>query len=307
MNFEYPTDLFPFTDEPETDGAITDAMLARAKKDNVVPKIFYTNGSYEYWGRNAALIHISPDGKKDAPMAPDTRIYYLAGTQHGANAQPVKNNTQNIANPNDYRLAMRALLVAMNSWITDGSAPPDSKYPRVDKDQLVSTKALAFPKIPGVAVPKDTNYAWRFDFGPDFRTKGIVAFEPPKPGPSFPILIPQVDQDGNETSGIRLPELAVPLATYTGWNLRDPKIGAPESIQSMVGSFIPLAKTKSERDANHDPRPSIEERYKSREDFLNKVDAASKPLVNQRLLLDRDVLKVKEKASARWDALTSRQ
>ncbi len=301
MNFEYPTDLFPFTDEPETDVAITDSMLARAKKDNVVPKIFYTNGSYEYWGRNAALIHISPDGKKDAPMAPDTRIYYLAGTQHGATAQPVKNNTLNMANPNDYRFAMRALLVAMNQWVTDGAAPPDSKYPRIDKDQLVSTKALAFPKIPGVSVPQNTHYAWRLDFGPDFRTKGIVAFEPPKVGASFPILIPQVDQDGNETSGIRLPELAVPLATYTGWNLRDPKIGAPEAIQSMVGSFIPLARTKSERESNHDPRPSIEERYKNREDFLNKVDAAAKPLVSQRFLLDRDVPKVKEKASARWD------
>lgn len=303
MNFEYPTDLFPFTDEPETDGGITDSMLARAKKDGVVPKIFYTNGSYEYWGRNAALIHIAPDGKKDAPMAPDTRIYYLAGTQHGANAQPVKNNTMNMANPNDYRFAMRALLVAMNAWITDGTTPPDSKYPRVDKDQLVTTGALAFPKIPGVAVPKYTNYSWRLDFGPDFRTKGIVAFEPPKAGPSFPVMIPQVDQDGNETSGIRLPELAVPLATYTGWNLRDPKIGAPEQIQSMVGSFIPLAKTKAERESLHDPRPSIEERYKNREDFLNKVDAAAKPLVSQRLLLEKDVPKVKEKASARWDSV----
>ena len=71
----------------------------------------------------------------------------------------------------------------------------------------------------------------------------------------------------------------------------------------MVGSFIPLARTKSEREAAHDPRPSIEERYANREDFLNKVDAAAKPLVSQHLLLDRDVPKVKEKASARWDAV----
>jgi hypothetical protein len=304
MNFEYPTDVFPFTDEPETDAGITDALLARAKKDGVVPKIFYSNGSYEYWGRNASLIHITPDGKRDAPQAPDTRIYYLAGTQHGANAQPVKSVTQNIPNPADYRFAMRALLVAMNSWITDGTAPPESKIPRIDKDQLVSTGALAFPKIPGVAVPKDTHYAWRFDFGPDFRSKGIVAFDPPKVGASFPILIPQVDRDGNETAGIRLPELAVPLATYTGWNLRDPKIGAPEAIQSMVGSFIPFAKTKAERESSGDTRPSIEERYKSREDYLDKLESAAKPLVSQRLLLDRDVSKVKEKASARWDSVT---
>jgi len=304
MNFEYPTDVFPFTDEPETDAGITDALLARAKKDGVVPKVFYSNGSYEYWGRNASLIHIAPDGKKDAPQAPDTRIYYLAGTQHGANAQPVKSVTQNIPNPADYRFAMRALLVAMNSWITDGTAPPESKIPRIDKDQLVSTGALAFPKIPGVSVPKDTHYGWRFDFGPDFRTKGIVAFDPPKVGASFPILIPQVDRDGNETAGIRLPELAVPLATYTGWNLRDPKIGAPEAIQSMVGSFIPFAKTKADREASGDTRPSIEERYRSRDEYLTKIESAAKPLVAQRVLLDRDVPKVKEKASARWDSVT---
>ena len=303
MNFEYPTDLFPFTDEPEADGGITDSILARAKKDGVVPKIFYTNGSYEYWGRNASLIHTSPDGKKDAPLAPETRIYYLAGTQHGANAQPVKTVTQNMPNSTDYRFAMRALLATMNAWITDGTAPPDSKYPRVDKDQLVATGALAFPKIPGVATPKDSYHAWRFDFGPEFRAKGIVAYEPPKVSAPFATLIPQVDRDGNETSGIRLPELAVPLATYTGWNLRDPKIGAAEAIQSMVGSFIPFAKTKAERESSHDPRASIEERYKGREDYLNKVESAAKPLVEQRLLLDRDVARVKEKAGARWDSV----
>ncbi len=303
MNFLYPTDIFPFTDEPETDGGITDAILARAKKDGVVPKIFYTNGSYEYWGRNASLIHISPDGKKDVAPAPDTRIYYLAGTQHGANAQPNKNNTQNRANPQDYRFAMRALLVDMNAWITDGTAPPDSQIPRINKDQLVTTGALAFPKIPGVAVPKDTHYAWRLDFGPDFRTKGIEAIEPPKIGASYPILIPQVDRDGNETSGIRLPELAVPLATYTGWNLRDPKIGAPEAIQSMVGSFIPFPRTKAEREQSGDSRLSIEERYSGRADYLTKIEAAAKPLVVERLLLDRDVERVKEKAGARWDSL----
>ncbi len=304
MNFEYPTDLFPFTDEPETDAGISDSILARAKKDNVVPKIFYTNGSYEYWGRNASLIHTTLDGKKDAPIPEGTRIYYLAGTQHGANAAPVKSVTQNIPNPTDYRFAMRALLAAMNSWITDGTAPPDSKYPRVDKDQLVATAALNFPKIPGVTLPKDSYHAWRFDFGPEFRAKGIVAFEPPKVSAPYATLVPQVDQDGNETAGIRLPELAVPLATYTGWNLRDPRIGAPDQIQSMVGSFIPFPKTKSDRDASHDPRPSIEERYKSRDEYLSKVESAARPLVAQHLLLEKDIAQIKEKASARWDSVT---
>lgn len=305
MNFFYPTDLFPFTDEPETDGGITDSMLARARKDGVVPKIFYTNGSYEYWGRNAGLIHISPDGKKDVPPPPTTRIYYLAGSQHGANAQPNRNNTQNRSNPQEYRFAMRALLSSMNAWITDGSAPPESLMPRINKDQLVTPAALNFPKVPGVKVPTEPSYAWRMDFGPDFRTKGIVAMEPPKVLKPFPTLVPQVDRDGNETAGLRLPELAVPLATFTGWNLRDPKIGAPDEIQSMVGSFIPFARTKAEREKTGDPRPSIEERYSGREDYLNKIDAAARTLVSQHLLLDRDIENVKVKAGARWDAVMS--
>ncbi len=303
MNFLYPTDVFPFTDEPETDGGITDSMLARAKKDGVVPNIFYTNGSYEYWGRDAGLIHTSPDGKKTVAPAPTTRIYYIAGTQHGANAKPEKNGTQNRANPQDYRYAMRALLVAMNSWVTNGSAPPDSQIPRVDKDNLVAPGALAFPKIPGVNLPSEPNFALRLDFGPDFAGKGIVAYEPPKVGKAFPTLVPQVNRDGNETSGIQLPELAVPLATYTGWNLRDASIGSPEEIQSMVGSFIPFARTKAEREKTGDPRPSIEERYASKEDYLKKVETAGRQLAQEHLLLDSDVDKIRARASARWDSL----
>jgi hypothetical protein len=304
LNLFYPSDIFPFTDDPETDGGITAGLLDRAIKDKVVPKIFYTNGSYEYWGRAAALIHTSPDGKKDFAPSKDTRIYYIAGTQHGANAAPVKRDTQNLANPNDYRYAMRALLVAMNRWVTDGAEPPTSRIPQVAKDNLVAPGALAFPKIPNVAVPKEPYFAWHLDFGPDFKSKGIVAHEPPKVGVPFPILIPQVDRDGNETSGIRLPELAVPLASYAGWNLRDAKIGAPDVLFNMVGSMIPFAKTKAEREAAGDPRPSIEERYKSRQDYVKKVEGAAELLVRGRLLLERDVERIVGRAGARWDSLT---
>jgi hypothetical protein len=100
-----------------------------------------------------------------------------------------------------------------------------------------------------------------------------------------------------------LPELAVPLATYTGWNLRDASIGAPEEIQSMVGSFIPFARTKAEREKTGDSRPSIEERYASKEDYLKKVEIAGRQLAQEHLLLESDVEKIKAKASARWDSL----
>jgi hypothetical protein len=303
LNLLYPTDLFPFTDEPQTDSGLTGSILARAIQEHTVPKIFYSNGSYEYWGRAASLIHITVDGKRDFAPAAGTRIYYIAGTQHGANANPVRRDTENLANPQDYRYAMRALLVAMNEWVTRGSAPPDSRIPLISRNELVAPMALAFPKLAGVHVPKDPYAPYRVDFGPDFRSKGIIAFEPPKVGQAFPILVPQVDAAGNEIAGIRLPELAAPLATYTGWNLRDAQIGAAGVAYDMVGSFLPFARTRTERKEANDPRPSIEERYQGREDYRRKVLAAAEPLVQQRLLLERDLSKIADRALARWDSL----
>ncbi len=299
----YPSDIFPFTDEPETDGGITDSILARARKDGVVPRIFYSNGAYEYWGRAASLIHISADGKKDVAPAPETRVYFIAGAQHGPNAQPVKTVTQNRANPEDYRFAMRALLIDMNAWVTNGTAPPDSKIPRIGKDELVAPGALNFPKVPGIALPKEPYLAWHLDFGPEFRSKGVVTVEPPKVGRPFLVLVPQVNADGNETAGIRLPEQMVPLATYTGWNLRDPKIGDPDVLYNMVGSYIPFARTKAEREASGDPRLSIEERYRDKEEYLRKVKEAAVALAGSGFLLKEDVEKVGAKAGVRWDSL----
>jgi len=305
LNLFYPTDIFPFTDEPETDQGVTDSILERAAQSHTVPRIFYTNGSYEYWGRAASLIHISLDGKRDFGPGADTRIYYLAGTQHGPNANPERHNTENRANPQDYRYPMRALLEAMNAWISSGTPPPDSRIPLIGRDEQVTPGALAFPKIPGVHLPKEPYLAYRLDFGPEFRTRGIVAFEPPKVGKPFPILVPQVDRDGNEMAGIRVPELAVPLATYTGWNLRDARIGAPDVGMDMIGSFLPFARTRAEREKTGDPRPSIAERYATRDEYLRKVAAAAEPMVRQRLLLERDVKAIAARAAARWDALMS--
>ena len=171
QNTLYPVDIFPFTDQPETDNGVTDSILARATKDGVVPKIFYTDGSYEYWGRTASLIHITLDGQKDFPPAPNTRIFYNTGATHNANAAPVRHNTQDLLNPFDYRYAMRALLVAMNAWITNGTAPPDSRIPHIANGSLVTRQALKFPKIPNVNVPATPYLARRLDFGADFQKR----------------------------------------------------------------------------------------------------------------------------------------
>ena len=284
FNVLYPVDVPPFTDN--------DGVLAKATAANVVPKIFYSNGSYEYWGRAASLIHTTQDGKQDAPLAKDTRIYFFAGSQHGAGSIPPHPvQAQNPGGVNDYHVAMRALLVAMQAWLKDGKEPPASQYPRIAKDQLVTLGAFAFPKIAGVVVPARKREAYRLDF----------SVEPPKAGMPFPTLVPQVDADGNETSGIKMPEIDVPLASYTGWNLRSPMIGAPEELYSMVGSWIAFPVNKAERKKRKDPRLSIEERYPTKGDYLERITASAQKLVDAGFLLDLDVPKLRERAAKEWD------
>jgi hypothetical protein len=308
FNFFYPTDMFPFSNAPQTDPitGLTEGLLARTEKSDVVPRIFYTNGAYEYYGRAASLIHTTVDGQRD--FAPDagTRIYFVAGSQHGPAAAfpPRREGTQNLASSNDYRWAMRALLVAMNRWIADGAEPPASQYPQIARDQLVRLAAVQFPKVPGVKFPARIHDAFAFDYGPEFRSKGIVSIEPPKAGRQYPALLPQVDRDGNETSGVRMPWIQAPLATYTGWNLRDAKIGAPEEMYSFAGSTIPFARTRAEREKSGDPRASIEERYKGRDDYLDKVRAAVRSLVAGQYLLQSDAEGVVKQAAEKWDYWT---
>jgi hypothetical protein len=306
MNLFYPTDIFPFTDVEETDPetGLADGLLAKAAQAHVTPKVFYTDSAYEYWGRAASLIHTTPDGKKDAPIPATTRIYFFAGGQHGpATFPPVRTVTKNLPNPNPYTWSMRALLVAMDNWVAKDIEPPPSQYPKIAENKLVALSDLQFPKIAGVSVPTRPQRAYHVDYGPDFRTLGIISIEPPKVGKPFPTLLPQVDADGNETSGVRMPDIQAPLGTYAGWNLRAPELGAPDEMFSMVGSYIPFARTKAEREKTKDPRPSVEERYKSREDYLKRVESAAKTLVAGGYLLDQDVPKLVERGAAEWDRL----
>jgi len=315
LNTFYPTDIFPFTDLAETDAetGITDGLLTHAtpgpEGTAAVPKIFYTNTSYEYYGRSASLIHTTldgaPAGVKDAPIAPATRIYFLTGCQHGPSPfPPERGEAQNLANPNNYRWTLRALLVALDRWVKDGEEPPPSRYPKIADGSLAPLSSVAFPKVPGVQFPARIQQAWHVDYGEEFRSAGIVTIEPPKVGSAFPMRLPQVDADGNETAGIRMPATAVPLATYTGWNLRSAGIGAPDELYSMVGSYIPFARTKAERVKTGDPRLSVEERYASKQAYLDRVRAAARDLVEGRYLLERDVAPVVARASAEWDFVT---
>jgi hypothetical protein len=305
----FPTDLFPFTDVPQTDPETgeTAGLLDAATKSKTEPKIFYTNTSYEYWGRAAALIHVSVDGRKDMETPVNVRIYFLAGLQHFSGAFPPAKSTpgspeytaQQLQNPNPIRWYWRALITDMNEWVKDGKVPPTSTHPMVADNTLVLLEKYKVPRIPVVNTPREENLAYRLGFGTEWK-QGIVTNEPPKTGRAFPGFVPQADADGNDLGGVRLPELQVPLATYTGWNLRDPSIGAPEQRVSFLGSWIPLAKTAEERKKSGDPRLSIAERYASQQEYMNKFEQAAKKLIEQRFLLQEDLPAILERGKLEW-------
>ncbi len=283
LNVFYPVDVPPFDEE---------TLLERARRAHVAPKLFQTNGAYEYWSRCASLIHTTTDGKDDAPPSKDTRIYFFAGSQHTVGSIPPRPApAQNLTNTNDYRYGLRALLIAMQSWIRDNTPPPPSQFPRLQKGELTSIAGLKFPTVPGVTVPQRKREAYRLDF----------LVEPPKAGEPFPTFVPQVDSDGNDLGGIRMPEVAVPLASYTGWNLRSPSIGAPAELLPFIGSWIPFPRTAVERSRVNDPRISIAERYGSEGAYLNAADKAAGDLVRDRFLLDEDLRPIHERAAEEWE------
>jgi hypothetical protein len=309
INFFYPTDIFPFSDVEQTDPetGVTDGLLTHATKPAFRPEIFYTNTSYEYWGRAAALVHTTVDGRADVRLPPNVHVYLLSAGQHGvAGFPPSRTIGQQLNNPLDYRWAMRTLLVAMNRKITDGTTPPPSAYPRVADGTLVAPDKLKFPKIPTVNIAMTPHKAYRADYGPDFISKGIVTQEPPRIRSAFTILVPQVDADGNEVAGIRMPELAVPVATYTGWNLFNERSGPTDVVASMQGSFVPLAPTRAERERANDPRLSVAERYQTRDQYLERIGKAARDLVEKGYLLTADVPRIVEQAGTRWDYVMTR-
>jgi hypothetical protein len=299
---------FPFADASLRDplSGTQDGELDNVRMAGHAPKVFYTNTPVEYWGigRAAALVHTAPDGKADLTLLENVRVYFIAGTQHSPSRFPAEiSNGQQIDNPVDYWWTMRALLLAMHRWVKEGTAPPASRYPQLKDGTLVPAAKLALPAIPGVASPRglaagprgrnlvnpDAQRGWRGDIGPP-----------------MPLLVPQVDEDGNELAGIRLPDVAVPLATYTGWNFRKPDIGSPAELVSLLGSSIFFPATRAARQAANDPRRSIEERYGSQEDYLAKVEQAADALVKAGYLLVDDEPRILQRASDQWDIAVSR-
>ncbi len=293
---------FPFADAALRDPVtgVVDGTLGNDRSRGNQPRILYTNTGVEYWGggRVATLVHSTPDGKNDLALQDNVRFYFLAGTQHGPGRfpPPPASNGQEMGNPTDYWWNMRALLTALTDWVVDDVAPPPSRHPRFADGNLVAPSDLDFPAIPDVRSPRD-------------RTGGTRMANPwldgeAGGGTSMPMFVPQVDGDGNEVSGIRHPEVEVPLATYTGWNFANPDQGDPDTLVALAGGYIPFPATKADREARRDPRQSIEERYSSRQDFLDRIETAGRDLIKQRYLLEPDLSPILERAAEHWDLLT---
>jgi hypothetical protein len=306
--FFYPTDLFPFGSRIQRD-AVTgrrDGLLTLHRQDGHVPKIFYTNTGYEYWGRAASLLHTSLDGSADVELLPEERLFHLASTQHfPVSLPPHQHHTGLTAykgNPIDFLVTERALLVALKAWVEDNRQPPASQYPRIDNGTLVALAEVPFPQLPGVVFPKVVHEAYRTDYG-EHWPQGIITKQPPELGAPFATLVPSVDRLGNEVGGVPTVEIMVPVATYTPWHLRTNMSGGVGELTDFYGTFIPLMTTEADRTRAKDPRPSLENLYPSKADYLAKLKRAARTLVQARFLLKEDEARVVRRAEYMWDWL----
>jgi hypothetical protein len=297
----YAEGVFPFANQRTTD-PITGKTAGRYDKcaeSKTCPLAMEVYSANEYWVKSASLFTTDPAGAKDLPGHPLARDYFISSHQHGTGRQTVKGNCQQFQNPLDSAPVLRALFIALDNWSTKGTAPPASQVPRLSDGTLVPPlpqSSEGFPKIPGVIYTGLKSTRYLLNYGPEFYRTGIMTVDPPavkapifdnrENGPIYPSYVPKTDADGNDLAGVRLPDVAVPLATYTGWALRS---GAQANDGcEAAGQYIPFAKTKAERTASGDPRPSIEERYPSFAVYQAAVQKAVDALITRGLMLKED-------------------
>jgi Alpha/beta hydrolase domain len=288
----FPHDQFPFSYASTTDpvSGKTDGILSRCQASNTCPKIIQTEASTDFWHGRASLL--VTDGRGiEIPVPDNVRLYSFASIQHGGGSVAANFPfNQYPANPAEYGAVHRALVVALDEWVSRGVLPPATRFPRVSDGTLLSpaSNSYGFPAIPGVMYPGLVNELSEMDY----------SVQPPRPlpGHDYLILVPKIDEDGNEVPGIRIPDIAVPRGTHTGWNRR--RRGFAEGELVLLGSYFPFAATKEERLASHDPRLSLEERYRSQNDYISKIAEAAQELRNMRLLLAEDVERIINAAAA---------
>jgi hypothetical protein len=297
----YIEGVFPFANQRSTDPITgkTSGRYDTCTKTKTCPLGMEVYSANEYWVKAASLFTTDPSGKKELPDHPMTRDYFISSHQHGTGNAAAKGNCQQFQNPLDSAPVLRALWVAMDEWSTKGIAPPPSAIPRLADGTLVPPlpqSGVGFPKIPGVTYTGLMSTRYLLNYGPDFYSNGIMTINPPavrtpifnnkENGPIYPSYVPKTDADGNDIAGVRLPDVTVPLATYTGWALRS----GPQANDGCeaAGQYIAFAKTKADRVASGDPRPSIEERYPSFSAYSSAVQKAIDEMIAKRLMLPED-------------------
>ncbi len=297
---QWPSERYPFAYSIAPD-AFSDTLDSVLKRPDSDPLVLHTHTNTEYWNRHASLGHTSPRTGEDIEFPESVRVYFLASAQHTGANPPPEDVSQQRSNVMNNGPLMRAALTSMDRWATEGTPPPPSIVPRRADGTLVTPEEAlaAFPKVPGFPLPASPSRLPLYDYGPGFD-RGLVTEHPPQPmpGKEYAVQMPQVDEDGNDIGGLRSPEIAVPVGTHTGWNLR--RAGFAEGdLASLAGSFVPFARTRAERESNGDPRRSIEERYESHDEYVSRVAEAAWELVSAGFLLDEDAARYVDAAKAR--------
>jgi hypothetical protein len=309
----YAENLFPFANVTTTDPFTgkTDSRYAKCEATGTCPLAVEIYSGNEYWVKSASLLHTTPDGAKDLPDSRYARNYFMSSMRHGTGNAQNRGVCQQFDNPLNSAPVQRALFLALDAW-TFGIEPPASRVPRLDDGTLVLPANTGFPtnipdrfhETPNGKVTytglKSTRY--RYVIGDSFYTSGIPSIFPPVMtppyeidtavpfvsvnGPIYPSFVPKTDSDGNDIAGVRLPDVTVPLATYTGWALRR-GVWANDGCESS-GQYIPFPATKAERETTDDPRKSVEERYSSFASYQSAVRNALDTMVKDRLMLCED-------------------
>jgi hypothetical protein len=301
-----PERLFPFANQLLFDPVTLQfgGRLVRCTLTGTCPRTLEINSSNEYWVKGGSLLHTDTRGHDLLFDVPGTRTYLFSSLPHStATGAGICEQSRNPVSPAS---GLRALLVALDAWITTGAEPPASRLPRRFNGTLVPSlpqSGVGFPTIPGARYTGLTTTGDVFDFGRqfddgilDFKTRNHTIVSPVVASP-YPVFVPRTDADGNELAGVRFPDVAVPLATYTGYGFRATGFAGPDLCDAF-GQMIPFKQTRAEREAAGDPRPSIQERYPSHADYVNKVTAVARGLLKDGFMLQEDVDRFVQAAQA---------
>jgi len=291
---QYAVRINPSTNTP-------DGILKRPLTD---PKIIHTDTSNEFWQFRASLTGASEGGTLDFNESSKVRRYLLSSLQHGsfkpdaAHRGIGNRQCEQLSNPVHPGPMLRALVVVLDDWVKKNTAPPGSSVPRIADGTLVHASDLKLPKIPGLTYEGLYNGSGDRNFGPRVRgNSGVIDLLIPETVATHKVLVPQVDTIGHDIAGIRHPFIEAPTATLLGWNTRTAEFGGPD-LCDLLGSMIPLPRTRTLAQSSGDPRPSLEELYGTHDGYVRKVAEAAKKLQDQRLMLPEDVELVIQEAEA---------